>query len=462
MKVDLQQAAQWCGATLHGVDGNVFAAGYSIDSRTIQRGDLFFAVSGERFDGHEFVKAAIAKGAVAAVVAHAKLNTFSGDLPLLAVEDPLLALQHLAGGVRRHWGKRVVAITGSAGKTTTKEAIAAVLSAEFNVLKSQGNLNNHYGVPLQLLRLEPEHQVAVIEMGMSSAGEIAALARIASPEWGVVTNVGNAHAEFFTDGIAGVARAKYELIQALPDHGVAFLNCDDQYVSQFGRDFSGRAIYFGRGPCADPRIESTEPLGADGLRVEIRAGESTTSFHLHLLGEHNVSNAAAAIAVGLASGISLETCCAALTELQADEKRGRVVTIRGAKIINDSYNSNPEALKSMIATLAAMPVAENGRRILVSGEMLELGPLSVTLHTACGEEAAKSGIDIVIGVRGFAKHITDRAAALGRQAIFYDTPQQAGEWLRHNLQANDVVLLKASRGVRLEQALNVLTAEASE
>src|ERR1700761_9170373 len=242
-------------------------------------------------------------------------------MPLLVVEDPLISLQHLAAAVRRHWGKRVIAVTGSAGKTTTKEAIAAVLSEQFNVLKSQGNLNNGYGLPLQLLKLQPNHEIAVIEMGMSSAGEIAALARIASPEWGVVTNVGNAHAEFFPDGIAGVARAKYELIQSLPEHGTAFLNCDDHYVSQFGRDFTGRTIYFGRGPCADPRAESTESLGAEGLRVHVRAGESRISFHLHLLGEHNVSNAVAAIAVGIAAGIPLETCCAALAELQPDEKR---------------------------------------------------------------------------------------------------------------------------------------------
>lgn len=459
MKLDLQQISQWCGATLHGAASSALAAtGYSIDSRTLQPGDLFFAVSGERFDGHDFVAAAIANGAVAAVVSRTRVHSFDSDLPLLGVDDPLSALQHLAGSVRRHWGKRVVGITGSAGKTTTKEAIATVLNAQFHVLKSRGNLNNHYGVPLQLLRLEPEHEVAVIEMGMSSAGEIAALARIASPEWGVVTNVGNAHAEFFADGIAGVARAKYELIQALPEHGTAFLNCDDQYVSQFGRDFAGRAIYFGRGPCADPRVESTEPLGTEGLRVEVRAGDTHAEFHLHLLGEHNVSNAVAAIAVGVSSGIPLETCCKALAELQPDEKRGRVVIVRAAKIINDSYNSNPEALKSMIATLAAMPIEKGGRRILVAGEMLELGPQSAALHAACGEKAVEAGVDIVVGVRGFAKNITDKAAALGVESIFYATPDEAGRWLRENLRAEDVVLLKASRGVRLERALEILTA----
>jgi UDP-N-acetylmuramoyl-tripeptide--D-alanyl-D-alanine ligase len=465
MKLDLHQIAQWCGAELHphGAE-NLSVTGYSIDSRSLQPGDLFFAVRGDRFDGHDFVHSAFAGGAVASVVTRSKIASLPAEAqrrPLLAVDDPLPALQQLATAVRKHWGRRVIGITGSAGKTTTKEAIAAVLATGFHVLKSQGNLNNGFGLPLQLLKLQPEHQVAVIEMGMSAAGEIAALAKIAAPEWGVVTNVGNAHAEFFHDGIAGVARAKYELIQSLPAHGIAFLNCDDAYVSQFGRDYTGRVIYFGHGPCADPRVESTESLGTEGLNVHVRAGDEKRSFHLHLLGEHNVANALAAIAVGIASGIPLETCCAALSELQPDEKRGRVVIFRGAKIINDSYNSNPEALKAMIGTLAAVPVTPPGRRILVAGEMLELGPESKALHAACGEKAADAGIDIVIGVRGYARNITGQASAGGVESRFYETPEEAGRWLRQNLRAEDVVLLKASRGVRLEKALETLIAEDS-
>ena len=462
MKLDLQQIAFWAGADLPRADNNsaIHATGYSIDSRTLKPGDLFIAIKGERFDGHDFVASAFERGAVAAMVARDKVATLAQEVrerPLLLVDSPLAALQQLATAVRKHWARRVVGVTGSAGKTTTKEAIAKVLSAVFRVLKSQGNLNNGYGLPLQLLKLEPEHEIAVIEMGMSSAGEIAALAAIAAPDWGVVTNVGNAHAEFFTDGIAGIARAKYELIESLPLHGVAFLNCDDAYVSQFGRDFRGKAVYFGRGPCADPKAESIESLGADGQRIVVRAGEERASLYLHLLGEHNVSNALAAVAVGVEAGIPLAACCDALAELRPEDGRGQILRLRGATVINDSYNSNPEALKAMIGTLASMPVGDGGRRILIAGEMLELGAESAALHAACGRAAAEAGIDVVAGVRGNALHIIEAAKDHGStETRFFESPEHAGRWLRETLRCGDIVLLKASRGVKLERALDAL------
>lgn len=459
MKLALSQIARWSAAEpapggAYGADSS--ATGYSIDSRTLQPGDLFFAIHGERFDGHDFVAAAFERGASAAVIARDHLDRLPESVKarlLLVVENPLLALQRLATAVRRHWGKRVIGITGSAGKTTTKEAIAAVLATRFSVLKSQGNLNNGYGLPLQLLRLEPHHEVAVIEMGMSAAGEITALCHIAAPDWGVVTNVGHAHAEFFADGVAGIARAKYELVAALPRHGVAFLNCDDPYVSQFGRDFQGKAVYFGRGACGDPRAESAEVLGAEGLRLQVRAGDAHANLRLHLPGAHNAANAMAALAVGLEAGIPLAEACAALEQLRPEDKRGQVLGWRGATILNDAYNSNPEALRSMIATLAGMPAE---RRILVAGEMLELGREAAALHAACGTAAAQAHIDIVLGVRGLARHLVEAAQKAGVEAIFVESAEAAGAWLGENLRPGDAVLLKASRGVRLERALDSL------
>jgi UDP-N-acetylmuramoyl-tripeptide--D-alanyl-D-alanine ligase len=460
MKLTLAEAAIGAGAVLEAPAdvvnaGGLLANGYSIDSRTVGEGELFFAVRGELLDGHDFLEGALERGTVAAVVSRARVASLPDAVlaaPLLITEDPLIALQALAAHVRRQWGKRVVAITGSAGKTTTKDAVAVALGAKFNVLKSRGNLNNGYGMPLQLLRLEPEHDIAVVEMGMNHAGEIATLARIAAPDWGVVTNVGTAHIENFADGQAGIARAKFELVAALPASGVAFLNCCDPYVSQFGRDFQGRVVYFGDGPCADPQIvESRED--AEGLHVKFRAGELEGELTLQLLGAHNASNAMAGLAVALEAGVDLDAAVAALASLTAGDKRGQVIEIDGATILNDSYNSNPEALRSMIRTLAARPAQ---RRILLAGEMLELGEYASAMHAACGLTAAEAGLDLVAGVQGNAVHLAAAACAGGVAALFLPNAEEAGRWLRQIMRPGDVVLVKGSRGVHLERAIEVL------
>jgi len=466
MKLTLAEAAVGASTVLEAPPtitnaGGIVAQGYSIDSRTIAPGELFFAVRGERFDGHDFVAAAVERGAAAAVVSRVRvagLPDAALAVPLLIAEEPLVALQALASHVRRTWGKRVVAVTGSAGKTTTKEAIAIALGAKLNVIKSKGNLNNEFGLPLQLLRLEPEHDVAVVEMGMNHLGEIAALARIASPDWGVVTNVGTAHVENFSDGQAGIARAKFELVAALPATGVAFLNCDDAYVSQFGRDFAGRVVYFGAGPCADPQILSvTEDIA--GLHIRYRAKEEEGALTLQLLGAHNAQNAMAGLAVALEAGVDREAAAAALESLTAGDKRGQVLEIAGATVLNDSYNSNPEALRSMIRTLATRPAT---RRILVAGEMLELGDQGPTLHAECGKAAADVGLDLVIGVRGNARHLAAAACSGGVASLFVPEAEDAGHWMRTNLRAGDVVLVKGSRGVHLERAIEIAKSPAVE
>jgi UDP-N-acetylmuramoyl-tripeptide--D-alanyl-D-alanine ligase len=449
MRLTLEQAAEWMGAT--GIfDGAAVVTGYSIDSRTIQPGELFFAVTGERLDGHDYVAAALERGAVAAVVR----TEWAGDVDetkLLRVEDDVLAaMQTLATAVRRIWDKRVIGVTGSAGKTTTKEFVAQVLSAQCNVLKSAGNLNNHFGVPLQLLRLEQEHDVAVIEMGMNHAGEIALLAKIAGPEWAVVSNVAPVHLEHFADGIAGIARAKYELVAALPADGVAILNGDDAYVSQFGRGMDGRAVYYGLSATADVRAEDVVEAGIEGVRFTAVVGEKREPVQLRLMGRHNVYNALAGIAVGLRSGMTLQACARAVEAMQPTDKRGQVIEWHGARIVNDCYNSNPRALDAMVDALLAVKAP---RHIVVAGEMLELGPEAAALHAACGAYMAQKGVRIVVGVRGMAKHLADAAKAKGAETIFVETPAEAGAWLRENLRAGDAVLLKASRGVKLEGAL---------
>ena len=458
MKLTLGQIADWIHAE-GDIDAGAVAQGYSIDSRTIGAGELFFAVRGDRVDGHDFVEAALNDGALAAVVSMRWLAPPGVDTSkLLRVPDTdadcvLGSMQRLAREVRRAWGRRVIGITGSAGKTTTKECVAAVLRAAFTVLKTEGNLNNHFGLPLQLLRLEPEHDVAVLEMGMNHAGEIAALARIAEPDWAVVSNVAPVHLEHFPDGIEGIARAKRELVDALPANGIAVLNGDDHRVAEFGSGLGDRAILYGTREGCDVRGVEIEELGLAGSQFLVKAGSAQHSVRLRLLGRHNVLNALAAISVGVGSGIPLAICCDALEALEPTEKRGAVSQWTGARIVNDCYNSNPHALNAMVAMLVNS-AAE--RRILVAGEMLELGPEAPMLHAECGRAAALAGVNLVVGVRGLARELVEAASEAGANALFFESPSDAGGWLRDHLRRGDLVLLKGSRGVRLERALDAL------
>ena len=425
------------------------AQAYSIDSRTVGAGQLFFAVKGERLDGHDFVEEALARGATAAVVRKDQLVRYRAKERLLAVEDTLVALQTLATAVRKLWGKPLIAVTGSAGKTTTKEAIAHVLSSRFRVLKSEGNFNNHFGLPLVLLKLEPEHDVAVIEMGMSHAGEIRALAKIAWPEIGVVTNVAPVHLEFF-DSLAGIARAKYELIESLSANGAAVLNADDEYVSQFGRDFRGKVVMYGTRAAAEVRAENIQARGAEGTEFDVLIGGLREHAILPLIGEHNILNGLAAVAVGLERGLNPSEAVAALSTLAPADKRGQVLQVGNIMVINDCYNSNPKALAAMVDALAKM---EAKRRIVVAGEMLELGPAGEEMHRQAGRQVAEKKIDVLVGIRGLAQAMVDAAKEAGGRAEFVASSEEAGEWLAREARDGDVVLLKASRGVKLEKAL---------
>src|SRR5580658_9929973 len=453
MKLALAKIAEFVSAAGDFAPEEV-AQGYSIDSRTVGPGQLFFAVKGERLDGHDFVEQALGNGAVAAVVREDQLGRYPIRARLLAVEDTLAALQTLATAVRKLWGKPLVGVTGSAGKTTTKEAIAHVLSARFRVLKSEGNFNNHFGLPLMLLKLEPEHDVAVIEMGMSHAGEIRALAKIARPEIGVVTNVAPVHLEFF-DSLAGIARAKYELVESLPARGIAVLNADDEYVSQFGRDFKGKVVMYGMRATAEVRAENVQSKGAEGVEFEVVIGDARERAKLPLVGEHNVSNALAAVAVGLERGLTPAEAVGALATLAPADKRGEVLQVGNITVINDCYNSNPKALEAMVDALAAMAAR---RRIVVAGEMLELGRAGEDMHLRAGDHISEKKIDVLIGVRGLARAMVGAAEQAGTPAEFVTTPEEAGEWLAREARDGDVVLLKASRGVKLEKALETWTA----
>jgi UDP-N-acetylmuramoyl-tripeptide--D-alanyl-D-alanine ligase len=451
MKLTLSRISELVQSTGE-FDGKTVATGYSIDSRSLQHGDLFFAVKGERLDGHDYVEAALAAGASAAVVRKDAVARFCVKSRLLAVDDTLVALQSLGAAVRRIWGKKLVAVTGSAGKTTTKETIAHVLAAKMRVHKSRGNFNNHFGLPLNLLQLETGHEIAVLELGMSHAGEITDLARQAQPNIGVVTNVAPVHLEFF-DSIAGIARAKYELIESLPAQGVAVLNADDEYVSQFGRGFRGKVVTYGIRKSADVSAQRIETHGAAGTEFDLVVEGGRERTKLPLVGEHNVLNALAGVAVAIQLGFRPSEAASALATMAPVEKRGEVLEIGGTTVLNDCYNSNPKALKAMVDALLSMP---SPRHLVVAGEMLELGATGAELHRECGRYMAERGVNRLIGVRGLAESLVEGAREAGLEAAeFIASPEEAGERLAGEARDQDAILFKASRGVRLEKGLEV-------
>jgi UDP-N-acetylmuramoyl-tripeptide--D-alanyl-D-alanine ligase len=437
--------------------------GYSIDSRTVQNGELFFAIRGIRHDGHEFIGEALERGAAAAIVeaTSPKLAGLSSGR-LIRVQDTTRALQDLALAVRRKWSGRIVGITGSAGKTTTKEMIAAILAQQCNVLKSSGNLNNHYGVPLTLLKLEPWHDVGVIEMAMSGPGEIALLASIAEPQIGVVTNVAPAHLQFF-DSVDGVARAKRELIEHLHSPAVAVLNRDDERVRHFSDGFKGRVLTFGLEEGADYRGLNvhTAPGSFPAMEFDLQGGPYHERISIPLAGCHNVENALAAIATASLFEASPQNVRAALSQFQALGQRTEIVKLPGdLTIVNDAYNSNPRAMERMLETLAGWPGA--GRRIVVAGEMLELGPSSAEWHHRIGRLCAQSGTDWLLAVQGDAREFLEGAIEAGlprERALFFSEPADAGRFCQKIARPGDVILVKGSRGVRLEKAIDVLRQE---
>ena len=443
MTLDLAEAAAVMGAA--GNPPAVQVSGWSVDTRTQNSGDVFFALRGPNFDGHNFVNAALEKGAAAAVVDHP-----TGAAGELVVSDTLAALQQLAAWARVHWGGRVIGVTGSAGKTTTKDAIAHVLAVGLSVGKTIGNFNNHVGVPLSILRLPDEAQLAVLEMGMNHAGEIRELAGMARPEIGVVTNVGYAHMESF-DSIEGIARAKGELIEGLPADGVAVLNADDPRVRRMGDTHPGRSVTFGFSESADVQACAVE-YGETGSRFRALG----VDFETGLVGRHAVMNLLAAIAVARVCDIPAVQLAAPVRTFTTGKMRGERLEHDGIVIWNDCYNSNPEAARSMLDVLHGTPAK---RRIAVLGEMLELGRAADELHREVGRYAAKLGIDFLIGVRGNAHAMIDAAVGAGlpeSAAFFFEESGEAGAFVKKVARAGDAVLFKGSRGVAVERAMERL------
>lgn len=447
MNLPLKTIAGWIGADAPELEGGQ-ATGYSIDTRTLEPGDLFFALRGERSDGHEWAGRALGAGAAAAVVR----RDWSGDVDparLLRVDDPAEALRTAGREARKHWGRTVVAITGSNGKTTTKDVLAALLASARPVSKTVGNLNNELGVPLTLLRIDDEAEAAVVEMGMNHAGEIRRLARLAIPDVGVVTNVSAAHIGHF-DSIEGVAAAKRELIEELSSEATAVLNADDFRVRTFAEKHDGPSVTFGESETADYRVEEIESTATgSAFRLAAKGGKAVP-FETKLPGRHNVLNIAAAVAAAAVLGMSAESLRGAVAGLESPAMRGQVYERAGVRVIDDCYNANPA---SMTAALRLLEGEQGRRRIAVLGEMRELGAGSRSLHRETGRSAAFA--DRLLAVGGDARELLSGAVGAGldpKAAEFFETAEAAGDRLRELLASGDAVLFKGSRGVGLERA----------
>ena len=469
-------AAAIAGRIVSG-DAEQVIGNIATDSRSMRAGDLFVAIRGPRFDGHAFVDEAIARGAMGAIVqADLKVGLYGSVARTTGVEaglqagpavievgDTVQALQDLAHAVREAAGSKVIAITGSAGKTTTKETIADFLSAKYRVVKNKGNLNNHIGLPLSLMQLRDGPDVAVMELGMNHSGEISTLVAIADPDVRVWTNVGDAHIGFFASPDA-IADAKAEILEAAEPHDVLVCNADDVRVMSRATAFAGRTVTFGEAPGATVQAHEIEDRGIDGMRARVSTPAGERVIDTPLLGRGNLANVLAAIAVALELDVPLDAIVSRATSLRAADRRGAVRRLgRGVTLVDDSYNSSPAALKRALDVIAKDTHAT--RKVAVLGEMLELGDHANALHRESGRIAATSGLQMLFAVGGApARELADAAVAAGMpqaQVAYIDTSDAAAPIVTRAIRSGDLVLVKGSRGTRTDLVADRIAEEFS-
>ena len=467
MGEDLRLTLGWVaeavnGRVLSGDPASVIGQVVS-DTRALQAGAFFVALKGQRFDAHNFVAEAFERGAGGALVERGRIDARHASTGGGVVEagDTTRALQDLAHAVRTASGTRVVAITGSAGKTTTKEAIAELLHGRGRVVKNEGNLNNHIGLPLSLLQLRTRPDVAVMELGMNHAGEISRLVAIAEPETRVWTNVGDAHMGFF-DSPDGIADAKAEILEDARADDVLVCNADDARVMARVGTFPGRTLTFGTSATATVRACDVERLGIDGMRARMVTPAGERQIRTPLIGRGNLANALAAAAVALDLGASIDDVVAATGRLQAADRRGVVRRLRGGTaLIDDSYNSSPAALAAALEVVANETRAS--RKVAVLGEMLELGEHAEALHRLSGAAAAAAGLQVLFSVGGeSARVLADAAVEAGMPAsavAWFDSSESAAPTVASAVRPGDLVLVKGSRGIRTDIVVDCIVAE---
>jgi UDP-N-acetylmuramoyl-tripeptide--D-alanyl-D-alanine ligase len=466
MRLTVEWVSRAVGGTVRPTDPDREFSGVSIDTRTLTPGELFVAIRGERFDGADFVDAAVAAGAFGIVVARghdsaAGRGRQAGVSPVvIEVDDAIGALQALARSIRRESGARVVAITGSAGKTTTKEVTAEFLEARYQVMRNRGNLNNHIGLPLSLIDLRRRPDVAVVELGMSHAGEISTLVRIAEPEIRVWTNVGEAHLGFFSS-VDEIADAKAEIFEDATPSTVLVANADDDRIVRRIPRFAGRVVTFGVASDADVRATAVRGRGIDGTEATVKTPHGSFDLTTPLIGRGNLANILAAAAVAIEFDVPLPSIAERARRLTPAAHRGEVLHLAdGIVVIDDSYNANPTATARALDVLA--DATRQSRRLAVLGEMLELGERSVALHEGIGRKAARSNVDSLVAIGGApAKALSEAAAAAGmsRGSVRHcATSEEAADIVAGIVGPGDLVLVKGSRGIHTDRVVERLKA----
>ena len=453
-ELSLGEIALRTGGRISQGDPSLRFSSFNIDSRLSQPGELFFAIVAKR-NGHDFVHDAFSKGARGAVI--------SQDIPpagpafaLIRVPDTVAALQALAKSVLAEQAPRVIGITGSIGKTTTKEFTAALLSPCFRVLKSEGNFNNHLGLALSLLKLQPGHEAAVLEMGTSSPGEIRELTRIAPPDIAVITNVNPVHLEFF-HSLEAIASAKKEILDGAKEDATAVLNGGDPFVQKIAQEWRGRRLSFGVSPACDIRASGIRKLGADGMTFELHLEGRAKRVRFPFFYEEYLSTLLAAVGAGHALSLPFEAMVDEIPRLTPFSGRGGLIQLdHGLQLIDDSYNSNPKALEAALKGLASLPAE---RRVAVLGDMLELGPAEADFHRQAGRQVAANGWDLLLAVGPLARHIAEGAVAAGlprARVLTFTTSDEAARSISTLIEDGDLILVKGSRGIKIERVVERL------
>lgn len=444
----IEQIKEATGAVPKKTAATTFS-GIVTDTRQISAGCLFVALKGERFDGHAFAAKAVEAGA-AGVLASEKIADV--DATVLEVSDTLLAYQDLARAYRKRFSIPIVAITGSNGKTTTKDLTSAALSGRWNVLKTEANFNNEIGLPLTLLGLEAKHQAAVVEMGMRGFGQIEALAKIAQPTIGIVTNVGETHMELL-GSLENIAKAKAELVEMIEPSGTVILNADNAFVLQMREKAKAKVVTFGIDSMADVMAKDIHTVG-NSMEFSCSYGKTIEKFVLPMVGRHNIYNGLAAITTGFVLGLSAEEIQQGLDGFEATKMRFEYKKVKEYHVINDAYNASPMSMTAAIETLAEVA---KGRKIAVMGDMLELGNVSKTAHEQVGRELAAKGVDALLTRGEMGKYIAEAAKAAGLLSVYScDSHADAAKVLQKILQPGDTILFKGSRGMQMEKIIDLL------